>query len=127
MADIDRSIDFYRRFAEMEVVHRRTSDDGGEVAWITDHTRPFVIVLLQHAPPTCWADGHTWASGWAPGTRSIARLAAAVAEGLDTLGPLDHGPPTGYWGIVVDPDGHNLELSLRPSAPADLAHPPRNS
>ncbi len=36
---------------------------------------------------------------------------AARAAGHEVLGPLDHGPPVGYWGIVVDPDGHNLELA----------------
>ncbi len=27
------------------------------------------------------------------------------------FGPIDSGPPVGYWGYIVDPDGHNLELS----------------
>ena len=27
------------------------------------------------------------------------------------LGPFDDGPPVGYWAYVVDPDGHNLEIS----------------
>ena len=26
-------------------------------------------------------------------------------------GPFDSGPPVGYWAIIPDPDGHNLELS----------------
>jgi len=33
------------------------------------------------------------------------------AEGRTVLGPFDSGPPVGYWAYVVDPDGHNLELS----------------
>jgi hypothetical protein len=28
------------------------------------------------------------------------------------FGPIDSGPPVGYWGYIVDPDGHNLELSF---------------
>jgi hypothetical protein len=24
---------------------------------------------------------------------------------------MDSGYPVGYWGLIVDPDGHNLELS----------------
>ena len=27
------------------------------------------------------------------------------------LGPVDSGPPVGYWAYIVDPDGHNLEIS----------------
>ena len=25
--------------------------------------------------------------------------------------PNDYGPPVGYWAYIVDPDGHNLEIS----------------
>jgi predicted lactoylglutathione lyase len=39
------------------------------------------------------------------------RCANARAEGRAVFGPLDSGPPVGYWGYIVDPDGHNLELS----------------
>ena len=47
VSDLDRSLSFYERYADMTPVHRRTSSDGVRVAWITDHTRPFVIVLLE--------------------------------------------------------------------------------
>ena len=47
VSDLDRSIEFYRRYADMEVVHRRTDTHGHGVAWISDLTRPFVIVLLE--------------------------------------------------------------------------------
>jgi predicted lactoylglutathione lyase len=39
------------------------------------------------------------------------QCAAAAAEGRVVLGPFDSGPPVGYWGMIRDPDGHNLELS----------------
>ena len=48
VSDLERSIDFYGRFADMEVVHRRTGHDGVNVAWLSDLTRPFVIVLLEN-------------------------------------------------------------------------------
>lgn len=112
--DLDRSIDFYHRFADMEVVHRRTGHDGVGVAWISDLTRPFVVVLLERPnDPT-----QTKLGGWAHlgvGCASRAevdhRLVTATAEGYQVLGPCDDGPPVGYWGLIVDPDGHNLELA----------------
>lgn len=111
VADLERSLDFYARYAEMSPVHRRTSSDGVRVAWVTDHTRPFVIVLLEH-------DVSHELGGWAHlgiavGSREDVdrRLAAAREEGLSTFGPEDSGPPAGYYGIVVDPDGHNLEIA----------------
>ena len=39
--DLDTSADFYERFAGMQVVHRREG-----VLWLSDKTRPFVIVLM---------------------------------------------------------------------------------
>jgi catechol 2,3-dioxygenase-like lactoylglutathione lyase family enzyme len=111
VADLDRSLDFYRRYAGLTPVHRRTSSDGVRVAWVTDHTRPFIIVLLETAvthPLGGW--NHL---GIGVGTRAEVerRLADAREEGLVTFGPHDSGPPAGYYGIVVDPDGHNLEIA----------------
>jgi catechol 2,3-dioxygenase-like lactoylglutathione lyase family enzyme len=40
------------------------------------------------------------------------RCAAAQAEGRTVMGPIDSGYPVGYWAYIVDPDGHNLEISF---------------
>jgi hypothetical protein len=43
----------------------------------------------------------------------VDRLCAlARAEGRSCMGPVDSGYPVGYWAFIVDPDGHNLELSF---------------
>lgn len=112
VTDLDRSLAFYERYAELTPVHRRTTSDGVRVAWITDHTRPFVIVLLETEvthPLGGW--NHV---GIAVDSRDEVdrRLAAAVEEGRVTAGPHDSGWPAGYYGIVVDPDGHNLEIAF---------------
>ena len=42
------SIAFYTKYARMRLVHQRTDADVGiAVAWMTDGTRPFVIVLAE--------------------------------------------------------------------------------
>jgi catechol 2,3-dioxygenase-like lactoylglutathione lyase family enzyme len=48
VSNVERSIDFYSTYAGMQVVHRRTDKaEGVAVVWLTDLTRPFVIVLIQ--------------------------------------------------------------------------------
>jgi len=46
--DLDASISFYEKYAGMAVVHRR-AHDGVRSVWLTDRTRPFVIVLVEGA------------------------------------------------------------------------------
>jgi len=114
VSDLDHSIEFYRRFADMEVVHRREDHPGHAVAWVSDRTRPFVVVLLQTYGEGAEGRLGGWAHlgvGCATADEVDRRLADATAAGHSTLGPLDDGPPVGYWGIIVDPDGHNLELA----------------
>jgi catechol 2,3-dioxygenase-like lactoylglutathione lyase family enzyme len=111
-ADPDRSIAFYERYAAMQVVHRRTDDKGGDVAWLSDRTRPFVIVLLKVA--TVSSALAPWAHlGVACRDRAeVDQLCQqAQAEGVLIGGPEDAGPPVGYWAFLRDPDGHTLELS----------------
>jgi catechol 2,3-dioxygenase-like lactoylglutathione lyase family enzyme len=107
VSDLDASSAFYAAFAGMHVVHRRP-----RVVWLSDKTRPFVIVLVE-------------AERVGTKLRPIAHLGVACAsrEEVDRLsriareedrligGPTDSGPPVGYWAFIRDPDGHTLELS----------------
>lgn len=115
VSDLDASLAFYERFADLVPVHRRTSDDGTRVAWISDLTRPFVVVLIETSAAR--ARRHRL-GGWnhlgvGVGSREEVdrRLADAVAAGCRTDGPIDAGAPVGYFGIIADPDGHHLELA----------------
>lgn len=115
VSDLDASIAFYERFADMSVVHRREEHPGHGVAWLSDLTRPFVIVLLQSDDASAAATLGGWAHlGVGLPCREMVdeRLAAAAAAGFAVSGPLDDGPPVGYWGIIADPDGHHLELAF---------------
>src|SRR5262245_60952881 len=50
--DADASSAFYARYGGFDVVHRRSDPDTGrQVVWLTDHTRPFVIVLIEVPQP----------------------------------------------------------------------------
>jgi catechol 2,3-dioxygenase-like lactoylglutathione lyase family enzyme len=124
VGDLDASIAFYSTYARMAVVHQRTDPDTGtRVAWISDGTRPFVIVLIESGsavpgsgllprvvsqllPPF----SHL---GVACASREEVERACerAGAEGVLEMAPRDMGPPVGYFGLIRDPDGHFLEVS----------------
>lgn len=113
VTDIDASIVFYRRYADMEVVHRRRDDDTETtVVWISDRTRPFVIVLIEQPAVSHTLGGFAHLGiGCATRDEVDRRCQDARDEGREVLGPRDSGYPVGYWAIIPDPDGHNLELS----------------
>jgi len=112
--DLEASIAFYRKYARMEVVHRRKdASTGFGVVWLSDRTRPFVIVLVQVprverplAPLAHLGVG-------CPTREEVDRLCGeARREGALRLGPVDAGYPVGYWAFLADPDGHTLELAF---------------
>jgi len=105
--DLDASIAFYARYARMQVVHRREG-----VVWLSDKTRPFVIVLMQggEVEHPLRPAAHL---GVACESREEVDRLCALAREEETLvgGPQDYGPPVGYWAFLSDPDGHTLEIS----------------
>jgi catechol 2,3-dioxygenase-like lactoylglutathione lyase family enzyme len=114
VTDLDRSIEFYARYAKMEVVHRRdqTTDPDLEIAWLSDRTRPFVVVLME----TSRVDrplGPFAHLGVACSTRAELerQCALAAAEGRLREPLRETGGPAGCLAMLSDPDGHTLELS----------------
>lgn len=124
VTDIDATTAFYTRYAGMQVVHRRAGDPSagvGAVAWLSDLTRPFVVVCIETLVT------HTL-GGWSHLGVAVAsrdevdrRAAEARAEGRPVDGPHDSGPPVGYWAIIPDPDGHHLEVAFGQEVDATVA------
>ena len=110
----DESIDFYRRYAGLHVVHERT-DGSTRVAWLS-HRREdpeFVIVVLE-MPHQRAADPPPMDHfGFDVGSRDEIDGIAALArrEGKLRLGPVDAGPIVGYIAMVEDPSGNTCEFS----------------
>lgn len=112
-SDIDRSVEFYSTYAGMQVVHRRIDQETGvAVVWLTDATRPFVLVLIQTASvqPILSPLAHLGV-----GCKSREEMdnlcEKARQEEILLESPKDSGYPVGYWAFLRDPDGHTLELS----------------
>lgn len=107
VTNLDASIRFYASYAKLHVVHRRE-----EVVWLSDGTRPFVIVLIeaQEVRHPLRPVSHIGV-----GCASLAELEQlcerARAEDVLVDGPKDYGPPVGTWAFLRDPDGHTVEIS----------------
>lgn len=113
VSDLDRSISFYARFADMKVVHRRSgAEPHSGVAWISDRTRPFVVVLLERTVTHVLGTPGHLGVGCASRDEVDLRLDDARSAGFVVSGPYDSGPPVGYWATISDPDGHLLELAF---------------
>ncbi len=113
VSDLDTSLRFYAKYAGMSVVHRRKSEESGkETAWISDATRPFVIVLME-SPRVEYPLRPFAHLGFAYGAKEEvdALCELARSEGVLLDGPEDDGPPVGYWAFLRDPDGHKVEIS----------------
>ncbi|MEB3180140.1 MAG: VOC family protein [Nostocaceae cyanobacterium] len=113
VSNIEQSIEFYSKYAEMQVIHQRIDRETGvAVVWISDQTRPFVIVLIQtdSVHPILSPLAHLGV-----GCKSREHMDAlcdmARQEGVLLQEQKDSGYPIGYWAFLRDPDGHTLELS----------------
>ncbi len=97
----------------MAVVHaRRDAETGNRVVWVSDRTRPFVIVLIQQGAISHALGGSAHLGVGCESREEVDRRCdLARREGRVVLGPLDSGYPVGYWALITDPDGHNLEVS----------------
>ncbi|MBD2180862.1 VOC family protein [Planktothrix sp. FACHB-1355] len=113
VSDIEQSIKFYATYAQMQVIHRRIDAGRGvAVAWLSDRTRPFAIVLIQtdSVDPILSPFAHLGV-GCHNRESMDALCKKARQEGVLIEEPKDSGPPVGYWAFLRDPDGHTLELS----------------
>ena len=125
VSDPQRTIDFYRRFVGLHVVHDRV-DDGVRVVWLSERTEDpdFVIVAITAPPSPAGALPHLAHLGYGmPSRAAVDEVAArATAEGLLVKAPADAGPIVGYLCIVRDPDGNLVEFSHgQPINPRQLA------
>jgi catechol 2,3-dioxygenase-like lactoylglutathione lyase family enzyme len=113
VADIESSIDFYAKYAQMQVIHHRVdAKTGRAVVWLCDRTRPFAIVLIESESvnPILSPIAHL---GIGCKSRQEMDYLCNLArqEGMLLKEPQDSGYPIGYWAFLRDPDGHTLELS----------------
>ncbi len=104
---LEASLAFYECFAGMSVVHRRHS-----VAWVSDRTRPFAIVLMETAGEIKPLLPYAHLGVGVASREEVDRLCTLAHErGCLIRAAEDSGPPVGYWALLKDPDGHTLEIA----------------
>lgn len=112
--DMTASIDFYQRYAELELAHERV-DAGIRVAWLSDQPeRPeFALVLIELPHEPMAEPSATDHFGFAVASRTdVDRIAdLAEREGRLKLSARDLGPIVGYITLVRDPSGNTCEFS----------------
>ena len=122
--DLDRTIAFYRKHARLHVVHQR-ADGGMRVVWLAERERDpdFVLVLFPLFGEPAPGPRTLQHLGFAVASRAEVDAAAAAGreDGVLTLDPADGGPIVGYFCLLEDPDGNQVEFSYgQPINPRDL-------
>ena len=83
------------------------------MAWLSDLTRPFALVLVQSDNVLDTPLGHFGHLGVACASREDIdnKITLARAENVLRKEPEEAGDPVGYYVFLADPDGNTLELS----------------
>jgi len=113
VTNVDASLAFYEKYAGMKLVHRRRDESvGSTVVWLSDGTRPFVIVLIGVAEVRNPLLPIAHLGVGCASRAEVERLVElAKAEGRPVVGPIDAPHPVGYYALISDPDQHTLEVS----------------
>ena len=102
------SVAFYAKYAAMRTVHQRPG-----VAWVSDHTRPFALVLIETTNEIRPLLPMAHLGVGVRSREDVDRLCRhARDERCLAREPEDSGPPVGYWALIRDPDGHTLEVAF---------------
>ena len=107
VSDLQRSIDFYADYGEFDVVHRRD-----RIAWISDRTRPFALVLAEREPVSPLGPFAHLGFACRDRGRFDELVDRARGEGRLRIGPEGDDGPAGTWAFLDDPDGNTFELSV---------------
>ena len=121
--NLDRTVAFYRKHARLHVVHERRNG-GTRVVWLSEREeRPdFVLVLFEVATEPAVAPSTLQHLGFALASREEVDAAAAAgrADGVLVAEPVYAGPIVGYFCLLSDPDGNQVEFSY--GQPIDPRH-----
>ncbi len=112
--DIDRAIEFYRKYCGLKIVHERGERGASRVAWMGEERRhpQFVIVLIERPFERSSPDAFAHFGFSCRSRTDVDALADdARANGCLALEPRDAGPIVGYHCVINDPDGNPVEFS----------------
>ncbi|MBW2940024.1 VOC family protein [Zhongshania aquimaris] len=112
--DLAACVDFYHRYAEMNIVHERPHHNG-KVIWMAEHGREkeFILVLLPGGPGRAQSDSDFSHLGFAVASSDAVDSIAdrARADGILVWETREEDYPVGYYCGLRDPDGNFVEFS----------------
>lgn len=115
VSNLDNSVAFYERWASLKLIERSTGPMGFSVARLADDDQGSFVLVLAEVPRKfdVRLEGRAHLGVSCASKEEVSNLAnEAKALGVPLRGPSDSGPPLGYWAFIMDPDGHQLELSF---------------
>jgi catechol 2,3-dioxygenase-like lactoylglutathione lyase family enzyme len=114
--DIQQSTDFYKRWAEMSVVHQHDSDVPGQpVTWLSSKGQEdnFVIVLVPSSTHNIKEEGMRHLGFAVHSKDDVMNICKnAKKEGILHWDYQEFGYPVGTLCSVKDPDGYIVEFSF---------------
>lgn len=122
VADVDASIDFYRDFCGLKVVHSH-GDAPERTVWLAEEgrERDFVLVLVSGGSGHEQAEGDMTHYGFSLANRDAVDEIAQRGRAAGRLHwePQQLPDPVGYLCALKDPDGYIIEFSHgQPLGPA---------
>ena len=115
VTDIERSVSFYERWANMHVVDwLQDPKTGNRATRLNDGCSALEIALVQSSSQAVEhrLSGLSHLGVTCTDRDEVTQLAReAEQNGCLGRGPIDSGFPLGYWAFLVVPDGNQLELS----------------
>lgn len=111
--NIDKMIEFYQQFTEMELIHHRVDEDV-KVIWLRlPDPNSLTIVMIENDNLTTHSYQRMNHLGFDAVSREAVDNISAKAQqkGILKYPASDGGKILGYFCIIEDPDGNQLEFA----------------
>ena len=113
VSNFERSLEFYQSMCGLQIVRDRRREGGGTL-WLgyepdAGEDPAFVLVLME-GEVTDRLDHFGFQCDQREEVDRIAK--AAAARDILIYAPTDSGGSVGYWTIIRDPDGHQVEFTF---------------
>jgi catechol 2,3-dioxygenase-like lactoylglutathione lyase family enzyme len=113
VSNIDRSVDFYTSLCGLSVLRDRRREGGGTI-WLGHKPHqgedPTFALVISEGEVRDRLDHFGFQCESKEEVDAIAEL--AKSQGVLVYPPHDSGGVVGYWTIIRDPDGHNVEFTF---------------
>lgn len=113
VSNFERSLEFYQSMCGLQTVRDRRREGGGTV-WLGYQSDaggdPLFVLVLMEGEVTDRLDHFGFQCDTREEVDEIAKDAAA--RDILIYAPTDSGGSVGYWTIIRDPDGHQVEFTF---------------